>query len=174
MRNRSAQAVDDRKARDERLYLEAVEREMDKKRELGLLVSELEAVTSNIADLRSKVARHGQLKQQLDQLYHRAFDGQTPDFPQEDEAEDHLRSTKRDFEALQAELNRESGAQALLMRSQQALRVCVKSVSEALQAVRLPLRPHPLMRPVANRHFLALVLRRCVGRAKGRLLMPQI
>ena len=104
------------------------------KRELGLLISEVEAVDANIAGLRSKLARHGQLKQQLDNLYQRAFAGDTPAFPQEDEAEDHLRHTKRDFESLQAEVNRESGAQAALMRAQQALRMCVKSVSEAVQA----------------------------------------
>lgn len=113
--------------------------ERSQKRELGLLITEVEAIDANIAGLRAKLARHGQLKQELDDLYQRAFAGDTPAFPQEDEAEDHLRSTKRDFEGLQAELNRESGAQAALMRAQQALRMCVKSVSEALQASQMDL-----------------------------------
>ncbi|KAI0391372.1 hypothetical protein F5Y17DRAFT_15711 [Xylariaceae sp. FL0594] len=97
-------------AKEEREYYEVLQKlhQAEALRDNIELMKE-EAVRT-LGELQSADKRHKQTQKELDQLYASIFQGPTPSFPEEDEAERKVESATEAFNAASAEL--ESGRQA--------------------------------------------------------------
>ncbi|KAJ7270658.1 hypothetical protein B0H12DRAFT_1200332 [Mycena haematopus] len=119
-------------SKEEREYIEALEQEMQHKRQqetFATMIAEAKAVR---ADLHDKVKLHHKLKQDLAALYSKIFDGPTEAYPEDDQLEYQLQQTQNRYNEIQGFLNSESQAVSLLQSANVALQACSGQMKEAL------------------------------------------
>ncbi|KAJ7146181.1 hypothetical protein C8R44DRAFT_845418 [Mycena epipterygia] len=115
--------------KEEREYVEALEKEMQEKRQaaqLDEMIAEAKAVRT---DLQSKAERYRLTKKEL---YHKVFDGPTQAYPEDDQLEYQLQLAQGRYNEIQGFLNRESQALNLLQAANGALLSCNSKMQEAL------------------------------------------
>ncbi|KAJ7161037.1 hypothetical protein C8R46DRAFT_1284951 [Mycena filopes] len=113
-------------------YVEALEKEVQEKRQqanLETMIHEAKAVRN---DLLSKVQVYNTTKQKLEALYHEIFDGPTQAYPEDDQLEERLRQAQDFYNDIQAWLNRASQSTAMLQSADSALQSCSRALQEAL------------------------------------------
>ncbi|KAF7297345.1 hypothetical protein MIND_00967900 [Mycena indigotica] len=123
---------DAKASKEEREYIEALERETQEKRRkesLDKLISDAQAVK---LDLENKLQRYNLTKQDLAELYSKVFDGPTQAYPEDDRLEYDLSNAQGRYNEIQGYLNRESQAVHLLKAANSALRGCSSKIQEAL------------------------------------------
>ncbi|KAJ7092493.1 hypothetical protein B0H15DRAFT_834122 [Mycena belliarum] len=119
-------------SKEEREYVEAVEKEMQEKRQLEMLKGMISEAKGVRADIQDKVKRHEMTKADLAELYSKVFDGPTQAYPEDDHLEQQLQLAQGRYDDIQGCLNGESQALGLLQSASGALDTCHKSIREAL------------------------------------------
>ncbi|KDR78264.1 hypothetical protein GALMADRAFT_119275 [Galerina marginata CBS 339.88] len=121
-----------RESKEEREYVEALEREMTERDNLLVIQQLLEEANGVLMDLTDKGTRYESAQAELKVLYERVFDGPSEAFPEDDRLEYDVVDAVRKHEQLQEILNSESRAAELLARASKAMDYCQKSMQEAL------------------------------------------
>ncbi|KAF7369822.1 hypothetical protein MVEN_00315100 [Mycena venus] len=119
-------------SKEEREYIEALEKEMQHKRQretLETMIAEAKAVR---ADLQDKLKVYNKTKDDLAALYSKIFDGPTQAYPEDDQLEYTLQQAQTRYNEIQGFLNRESQAVNLLQSANNALLACSSKMQEAL------------------------------------------
>ncbi|KAJ7021030.1 hypothetical protein C8F04DRAFT_1050203 [Mycena alexandri] len=119
-------------SKEEKEYIEALEKEMQHKRQqetLETLIAEAKALR---LDLQRKLERYNKIKQDLAALYSKIFDGPTQAYPEDDQLEYKLQQAQNRYNEIQGSLNRESQALHLLDSADSALEMCCSQLQEAL------------------------------------------
>ncbi|KAF5329452.1 hypothetical protein D9619_009108 [Psilocybe cf. subviscida] len=121
-----------KESKEEREYVEALEREMtekDNQRAIEGLLQEAEQV---LADLTRKQELYESAQAELNALYNRIFDGPSEGFPEDDRLEYALMEATKVHDNIQQQLNAESRATELLSRAVQQMEMCQKNMNVAL------------------------------------------
>ncbi|KAH9477103.1 hypothetical protein JR316_0011019 [Psilocybe cubensis] len=121
-----------RESKEEREYVEALEREMTERDNLVNIQQLLDSAKSVMSDLQQKQMLYESAQAELQALYARVFDGPSEAFPEDDRLEYDLETVKRQYGEIQANLNAESRAAELLARAAKAMDLCQKNMQEAL------------------------------------------
>ncbi|KAG5653550.1 hypothetical protein H0H81_012359 [Sphagnurus paluster] len=140
-------------SREEREYVEALEKELTERDNQNVLRQMLEEAEQVRAELSEKAQRHATLKTQLSDLYLQIFDGPTEgtayvpsietenkltqrahlvDFPEDDRLEYELQTTQTLHDQVQSTLNAECQAAEILTRADKTINACKGKVNEAL------------------------------------------
>ncbi|KAG2005670.1 hypothetical protein CC2G_002057 [Coprinopsis cinerea AmutBmut pab1-1] len=122
-----------REEKEEREYVEALQNEMVERDNRNMLQQLLTEALSERQDLEQKVKKHASLRDDLNKLYSRVFDGPSQSFPEEDRLEYDVHDAHRRHEEAQRALNAESQATELLARASGLMDRCQGSISEALR-----------------------------------------
>lgn len=118
--------------KEEREYIEAAQAEFNETIAIKELREAADTAKAKKEDLERKVEERKRLLSNLDSLYSSAFNGPTPDFPEEDAAETELHEADEHYERQQSILNQYQQVSDVL---QKAL-ATTKQVEGALQSVR--------------------------------------
>ncbi|KAJ6578810.1 hypothetical protein DFH09DRAFT_1148375 [Mycena vulgaris] len=119
-------------SKEEQEYVEALEKEMQEKRQLAMLEGMITEAKAVREDLEGKAQRHRLTKEDLAELYHKIFDGPTQAYPEDDQLEHQLQLAQTRYNEIQGFLNRESQALSLLQSANSALLSCHSKIQEAL------------------------------------------
>ncbi|KDQ08162.1 hypothetical protein BOTBODRAFT_38149 [Botryobasidium botryosum FD-172 SS1] len=125
------QGLEQRIAKEQQEYLEAFQKEQDQLDMVRIMEAEKEEATFLNADLKDKVKTHNRLKNELESLYHTVFHGPTPEYPEEDEAEQAYLTAEADHASAMEKLNTESHTLSLLTKAERASAQCLKHMREA-------------------------------------------
>lgn len=88
-------------------------------------------------DLEKEVARHNQAQTELDNLYNSIFQGPTPGFPEEDDAERKVQAAQQACSAARSKLEAEQQAVNLLNQATTRLRAALNYIEDALDHSRM-------------------------------------
>ncbi|KAJ7454948.1 hypothetical protein B0H11DRAFT_2287781 [Mycena galericulata] len=119
-------------SKEEREYVEALEKEMQEKRQLATLETLLAEAQAVQADLVDKSQRHELTKDDLGKLYAKIFDGVTQGYPEDDRLEEQVKTSQQQYTEIQMSLNQEAQALSLLDYANKALAACRREVKDAL------------------------------------------
>ncbi|KAJ7452055.1 hypothetical protein B0H11DRAFT_2288736 [Mycena galericulata] len=119
-------------SKEEREYVEALEKEMQEKRQLATLETLLAEAQAVQADLVDKAQRHELTKDDLGKLYAKIFDGITQGYPEDDRLEEQVKTSQQKYTEIQMSLNQEAQALSLLDYANKALAACRREVKDAL------------------------------------------
>lgn len=108
------EGLERRLEKEEREYVEAAQEEHNESRAIEELKAAAENARSKKGELETQVLLRKEMLQRIDDLYESAFEGPSPDFPEEDAAEDELREAEVHFEHMQARLSHEKTVFELL------------------------------------------------------------
>lgn len=98
--------LDAMEEKEEREYVQAFSKEQDARAKISELKTQITELEQQMKALEPYVNKHQRLKAQLASLYKRVFDGPTPQYPQEDEAESKFHAAeKRQRELLEHQTN---------------------------------------------------------------------
>ncbi|WOO78145.1 uncharacterized protein LOC62_01G001696 [Vanrija pseudolonga] len=117
--------------KEEREYIEALGKEQACKSRIETLTSQLNELEIQVKDLEPYAAEHAHLRKQLEDLYARVFDGPTPAFPEEDDAEDAYKAALTDYNELQGAIANEGRALQLLLAAQKAMNTAIAHANTA-------------------------------------------
>lgn len=124
-------AVNARVQKEEQEYLEAFRKEREARDELEMILGEKREREAASADLAEKEIHIKECKEKIDALYEGLFAGPTPEYPEEEEAEQWFMASQFNYNNIQIRINRESTALMLLVRAEKALRLCITKATEA-------------------------------------------
>ncbi|TFK71190.1 hypothetical protein BDN72DRAFT_837928 [Pluteus cervinus] len=127
---------EEKATKEEREYHHALEKEMEAKDTLGTYQQLLEDAKRAHEKLIEKAERLKALKEELESLYERIFDGPSPDFPEEDEMERELRAAQNFHDQIQAQISVDSQAAEILKKADQTLGQCVSNIEQAVNQTR--------------------------------------
>ncbi|KAJ7835928.1 hypothetical protein B0H14DRAFT_2795067 [Mycena olivaceomarginata] len=119
-------------SKEEREYVEALEKEMQHKRQQETLDTMIAEAKSVRLDLQEKLDRHDKAMRDLAALYSKIFDGPTQAYPEDDRLEYQLQQAQARYNEIQEALNRESRAASLLQSANASLLTCNSKMQEAL------------------------------------------
>ncbi|KZO93830.1 hypothetical protein CALVIDRAFT_566298 [Calocera viscosa TUFC12733] len=125
------EALEKKLAKEEREFLEALEEEQNAEEARTGLEKERESLQAQNPELQQKAGRHQLLRTRLDLLYRSVFEGFTPDYPYEDEAEEMVRQAEDANANFQTIVNRESQVMTLLANAKTCLNNCVNLLYQA-------------------------------------------
>ncbi|KAG6889689.1 hypothetical protein C0995_015437 [Termitomyces sp. Mi166 len=114
--------------KEEREYVEALEKELAERDTYNLLVSMAEEAKREKADLAEKVVRYEALKKELADLYMQVFD----EYPEDDRLEYQVQSTQALHDQIQDTLNAECRVCEILAHADRTMNACEAQVKEAL------------------------------------------
>jgi uncharacterized coiled-coil protein SlyX len=121
-------------SKEEKEWLEAVQKELGCKRNVEQLESKLSEAKATNAELSEIVKTHWQTKSQLDALYQPIFDGPTPEIPGEDEKEQQMNQAEQAFHNAQLCLSNEVQARKVLLDADKFLSLAYKDLESAMSA----------------------------------------
>ncbi|EJU05934.1 hypothetical protein DACRYDRAFT_102889, partial [Dacryopinax primogenitus] len=121
-------AVEKKLEKEEREFLEALEQEQAAEEVRAAMQTEKDSLASKNPELQQKAGRHKQLKTKLELLYRSLFEGFTPDYPYEDEAEERVRQAEDANTNFQTIVNRESQVMTLLTSA----KTCLNNTTDLL------------------------------------------
>ncbi|KAJ7630081.1 hypothetical protein DFH06DRAFT_706053 [Mycena polygramma] len=108
-------------SKEEREYAEALEKEMQHKRQLANVETKVGEAKAVCSELHEQLKQYEQTKNDLAQLYSQIFDGPTPEYPEDDELQSQLAQAQQRHTELQESLSREAQAVELLRSAYVAL-----------------------------------------------------
>lgn len=117
---------------EEREYFEAMQEEKKARDRKEMLSRQLEEATKSRAEFEVVARRNAGLQAQLQALYNSIFAGNTPEFPEEDRAEEAVRQAQMAFGQAQQWAKAEDQVAMILSRAHEILQGCLMSVDEAL------------------------------------------
>ncbi|KAK4451376.1 hypothetical protein QBC34DRAFT_400854 [Podospora aff. communis PSN243] len=120
-------------AKEESEYLAAVQAEHTEKQHNAALRFQLAEAESLAESLKPAATQHDQAKAGLETLLSSLFDGPTPDYPDEDSAENDVSLAQEAYRSAQTALRDESLALEHLKSSQLAMRAAVAASNDALR-----------------------------------------
>ncbi|KAF8970669.1 hypothetical protein BDZ97DRAFT_1790404 [Flammula alnicola] len=121
-----------RESKEEREYVEALEREMTERDNQAVIQQLLDEAKRVMADLMQKGTLYESSQVELHALYGRVFDGPSEAFPEDDRLEYDLNAANKRHEQILESVNAESRAAELLARAVKAMDTCQQSMQEAL------------------------------------------
>ncbi|KAF4611627.1 hypothetical protein D9613_003902 [Agrocybe pediades] len=121
-----------KESKEEREYVEALEREMTERDTLQATQQLLDEAKNVLEELNNKQMIYESAQAELQALYARVFDGPSEAFPEDDRLEYDLNAIIKQHEQAQSTLNSESRAAELLARAAKAMEFCQKNMQEAL------------------------------------------
>ena len=122
--------------KEEKEYLEALQQDVESRRNLDLLKQNLYQATETNNKLQFIYKEHQDAQVRLDMLYDSIFEGQTPEFPEEDAKEGPKREAQRRFNMLQLQFSAEEQALAILVDSDKCLQRALLHADEALHGIK--------------------------------------
>ncbi|KZP19839.1 hypothetical protein FIBSPDRAFT_827660 [Athelia psychrophila] len=125
---------DSKAEKEEREYLEAVQKHVNASQELGVVKGNIAETERNLEELKSVSNLHNNAQRELDGLYDSIFQGPTPEFPEEDQAEGPVQQLRQEFAAVQARLSVEGQALAILLDAEKFMHRGLSDMSEASTA----------------------------------------
>ncbi|KLO17785.1 hypothetical protein SCHPADRAFT_900335 [Schizopora paradoxa] len=120
-----------RMEKEEREYIEAAQAEFNETIAIKELKEAAENAKTKKEGLERKVEERKRLLSQLDSLYSAAFNGPTPDFPEEDAAETELREAEDHYERQQSILNQRQQVTDIMQKALQTTRQMENSLQNA-------------------------------------------
>ena len=118
-------------SKEERDWVEAVQRGFECQKKLDTLNRNLAEATSTSAEMQKVANTYTQAQAELDQLYKSIFEGPTPDVPGEDQKESALYQATAHFEMLQGNVSKENNIKSLLAETMKFLDRAAINVEEA-------------------------------------------
>ncbi|PMD16517.1 hypothetical protein NA56DRAFT_649384 [Hyaloscypha hepaticicola] len=112
-------------------YFEALGAQSRAKARRVQLESDLEEAVRTEGELKTVVQEHDEVRNEIDELYERLFGGPTPGFPEEDVAEDAVKTAKAENEATKERIRRSREALRLLNLAQERLQYVEKYLTNA-------------------------------------------
>ncbi|CUA72370.1 hypothetical protein RSOLAG22IIIB_01037 [Rhizoctonia solani] len=128
------EAVSQKVEKEEKEYLDAFQAERDARDELAMLMGEKSERERARLDLSAKAGQITELKGKIEQLYEGLFAGPTPDFPEEERAENHFKAIETQYHRTQTYLNKHTTAITLLIKAEKTIRTCINKLNEARTA----------------------------------------
>ncbi|CAA7262032.1 unnamed protein product [Cyclocybe aegerita] len=110
----------ERAGKEERQYVEALEKEVKERENVSCIQQMLDEAESALADLSLKAKDFECAQTELDVLYTRIFEGPSIDFPEEDKLEYQFYETKKHHEELQSIVDTENTVVDILDRAKAA------------------------------------------------------
>ncbi|KAL5496096.1 hypothetical protein ACEPAH_3013 [Sanghuangporus vaninii] len=98
MKHGGKEGLERKLEKEEREYIEAAQDEHNENLAISELKEAAEQARLKKADLESQVVIREEMLRRLNELYKSAFEGPSPDFPEEDAAEEELREAEMHFE----------------------------------------------------------------------------
>ncbi|RDL38132.1 uncharacterized protein BP5553_05565 [Venustampulla echinocandica] len=123
-------------AKEERDYFEAVQAEFEASRSLEALQKNLKEAQQTKEEMDMVLVTHQAASEALDKLYASVFDGPTPGFPEEDQAEQEVQSAKQLFNEAQGALSNEKQVVQILERTRQVMNYAISHMDDAESASR--------------------------------------
>lgn len=127
-------AVNQRVEKEQKEYIDALRAERDARDELAMLMGEKREREAARTDLAEKVAQINDIKAKMTALYDGLFNGPTPDYPEEEEAERRYNMAEATYTRTQSDMNKCSTALTLLVRAEATIGTCISHVWEARDA----------------------------------------
>ncbi|KAK7055494.1 hypothetical protein R3P38DRAFT_2600445 [Favolaschia claudopus] len=121
-----------RASKEEREYIEALEKEMQQRRQQETLDTLIAEAKSARTDLQNKLDLYEKTKKDLAALYSKIFDGPTQGYPEDDRLEYQLQQTQQRYNEIQDYLNSESRAVSMLQSAVNSLAACSGQIQQAL------------------------------------------
>ncbi|KAK7045434.1 hypothetical protein VNI00_007687 [Paramarasmius palmivorus] len=118
----------------ERELAEALETEFRERATLKSLENAVEEAIRKKDKLTDKVAESNEVKEELRQLYDKIFDGPTPEFPKNDELQNHLKFAQEASDNIQAQIFSHSQAENCLVEAERKLDHCLLMIQSAINA----------------------------------------
>ncbi|KAJ7835927.1 hypothetical protein B0H14DRAFT_2795062 [Mycena olivaceomarginata] len=119
-------------SKEEKEYIEALEKEMQQKRQREMLNAMVAKAKEVRADLQVKMEPYDKAQRELVALYSQIFDGPTQAYPEDDQLESQIQQAQDRYNEIQGFLNRESQAVGLLQAAEATLVLCNKNMTHAL------------------------------------------
>ena len=129
-----AEKFEERQKKEEREYFEAVQAHFEETKCLDSLKSAIREAQETQKELEGAELRHKSAQEALDRLYNSLFQGPTPGFPEEDQAEATLQQPRMDFQNAQQMLSNEQQVLQILGRALQALTNAAQEMARAESA----------------------------------------
>ncbi|UNI18615.1 hypothetical protein JDV02_004870 [Purpureocillium takamizusanense] len=123
--------------RGEREYFEVLQRAHQEDKINGGLRAQVEEARQAGRSLETTAARNREAQRQLDELYHAIFAGPTPDFPDEDAAEQRCEALVRRYRAARAACEAEAEAARLLASGDALMMQALQHIGDALSYSRV-------------------------------------
>ncbi|TVY87396.1 hypothetical protein LAWI1_G005500, partial [Lachnellula willkommii] len=121
-------------SKGEREWHDAVQDKENIKESIEQLERDLADATKQNSDFSVIASTHNAAQQELDDLYASLFNGPTPEIPGEDDKENAVHEASEIVSAMQAHLDTETQARALLLDAKKALNVATFHIKEALDS----------------------------------------
>ncbi|ORX95571.1 hypothetical protein K493DRAFT_351443 [Basidiobolus meristosporus CBS 931.73] len=134
--------LEQRKAKEQREFLAALENENSEKAALEGLEIQLNESTAKWHQAASDSKRHETLEKELANLYSKTFDGPTPDFPKEDVYESQLNQALQTYNQVSSELNVMSQVKVHIYRAEENLRGALVRMQSALSSATFDMFTH--------------------------------
>ncbi|KAL5636012.1 hypothetical protein ACGC1H_004728 [Rhizoctonia solani] len=125
------EAVSQKLEKEQKEYLDAFRAERDARDELAMLMGEKTERERARSDLSKKAGQITELKGKIEVLYEGLFGGPTPEYPEEERAESHLKAIETQYHRTQTYLNKHTTAITLLMKAEKTIRTCINKLNEA-------------------------------------------
>uniref|UniRef100_A0A0W0FMQ2 Uncharacterized protein n=1 Tax=Moniliophthora roreri TaxID=221103 RepID=A0A0W0FMQ2_MONRR len=122
-----------KKEKEEREYVEALEREVKERVNLERIETEILKARIAEVELNEKTNEINNVKRELRSLYERIFDGPTPDFPRDDELKDELKFAQATHRQIQGQVDNHLQVAELLQQAWRELYHCSEALHTALE-----------------------------------------
>lgn len=129
-----AEAFKAKQEKEEREYFEAVQAHFEETKCLDSLRSAMREAEETQKELQTAELRNKSAQEALDRLYNSLFQGPTPGFPEEDQAEAALEQPRDDFQNAQQRLSSEQQVLQVLGRALRALTNAAQEMARAESA----------------------------------------
>ncbi|KAL5479119.1 hypothetical protein ACEPAI_2407 [Sanghuangporus weigelae] len=130
MKHGGKEGLERKLEKEEREYIEAAQNEHNENLAISELKEAAEQARLKKADLESQVVIREEMLRRLNELYKSAFEGPSPDFPEEDAAEEELREAETHFENVQTRLSHEKNVFSILDQ----VATCANQAQSALRS----------------------------------------
>lgn len=119
---------------EEREYLEAVQKHVNACHELDVLKESIAQSERKLQELESVATAHSNAQKELDSLYDSIFQGPTPEYPEEDQAEIPVQQLRQEFAGVQARLSVENQALSILLDADKFMQRAIVDLGQANKA----------------------------------------
>lgn len=141
--------------KEEREYFEVLQEEHQTKQMRENLQEQLDAASKVKRELEEVATRHSNAQQELDRLYHSIFSGPTPQFPEEDEKEQHNGRMLQAYHDTRIRLEAETHTAQLLSSAGPMVHGALMHIEQALSHSRVDMFGGGAMNDFMERHQLA-------------------
>ena len=153
---------EERASKEEQEWLDAVQAELNAKRDLERVQEELTEAEKTKNELFTAASRRNAAEAELDELYNRLFEGPTPDCPEEDVQELEVHDAQRDYDIVQMTVSAEEQTIAVLQQAEDYL-------TKALSDINTVLNSKQMNMPGVDTTWPQMQERRLLERAQGEV-----